>query len=427
MIGALFSGLSGIRSHQTEMDVIGSNIANINTIGYKTSRTSFEEALVITLRGGVKPESGRGGLNPVQIGMGSTVGGIDTIFKQGALQQTGKTTDLAIIGDGFFIVSDGEQQYYTRAGDFQFDASGRLVTRNGYSVQGWNADAEGRIARDAPIGDITLPYGRRIPAKATTSVSFTGNLDSRTTADDDPYVISTTIYDSQGTSHTLSITLRKAVDSRTGEATPNTWTWEVALSGGEEVVSGGSGTLTFNTDGSIKEVSFDDKNATALVIDPKNGAEQMSVTLDFGEVNSFEGLTQHASQFTAVVSGQDGYMAGNLEAVSIQEDGRILGTFSNGITQTLAQIAIARFSNPSGLVRMEKNLYGATGNSGAPFIGTAGSSIQASIVSGALEQSNVDLASEFTRLIIAQRGFQANSRVITTSNDVLEDLVNLKR
>jgi len=295
-----------------------------------------------------------------------------------------------------------------------------LVTRSGYPVQGWNANAEGKIARDAPIGDITLPYGRRIPAKATTKVSFTGNLDSRATTSDDPYVISTTIYDSQGNSHTLSITLRKT-------GTPNTWTWQASLSGSEEIVSGGSGTLTFNTDGSIKEMSFDDKNATALVIDPKDGADQMSVILDFGEADSFEGLTQHASQYTAVVSGQDGYTAGNLEAVSIQEDGRILGTFSNGITQTLAQIAIARFSNPSGLVRMEKNLYGATGNSGAPFIGTAGSSIQASIVSGALEQSNVDLASEFTRLIIAQRGFQANSRVITTSNDVLQDLVNLKR
>jgi flagellar hook protein FlgE len=420
MIGALFSGLSGIRSHQTEMDVIGSNIANINTIGYKTSRTSFEEALVITLRGGVKPESSRGGLNPVQIGMGSTVGGIDTIFKQGALQQTGRTTDLAIIGDGFFILSDGEQHYYSRAGDFQFDASGRLVTRNGYSVQGWNADTEGKIAKDAPIGDITLPYGRRIPAKATTKVSFTGNLDSRWTSSDDPYVISTTIYDSQGEGHTLSITLTKTTSS-------NTWDWEATLSGGEEVTGGGSGTITFNPDGSVKEVTFTDPNATALVIDPKNGAEQMTIELDFGEANSFEGLTQHASQFTAVVSSQDGYTAGNLETVSIQEDGRILGTFSNGVTQTLAQIAIARFSNPSGLVRLEKNLYGATGNSGDPFIGTAGSSIQASIVSGALEQSNVDLASEFTKLIIAQRGFQANSRVITTSNDVLEDLVNLKR
>ena len=363
---------------------------------------------MITLRGGVKPESGKGGLNPVQIGMGSTVGGIDTIFKQGALQQTGKTTDLAIIGDGFFIVSDGEQQYYTRAGNFQFDALGRLVTKNGYSVQGWNADPEGKITKDKPIGDIILPYGKRMPARATTTVSFTGNLDSRANSSDE-YVISTTIYDSQGNSHTLSITLKKT-DS-------NTWYWEASLPGGGVIDSdSSSGTISFNEDGSINTDTL-----PQLKIDPGNGAKQMSITLDF------KGLTQYASQFTAVVSSQDGCTAGNLEAISIQEDGRILGTFSNGITQTLAQIALARFNNPSGLVRLEKNLYGATGNSGVPLIGTAGSSIQASIVSGALEQSNVDLASEFTRLIIAQRGFQANSRVITTSNDVLQDLVNLKR
>ena len=205
MIGSLLNGLSGVRAHQTELSVIGSNIANINTIGYKGSRTSFEEALVITLRGGVKPKDNRGGLNPIQIGLGTTVSGIDMVFTQGSLRQTGKTTDLAIVGDGFFIVSDGEKYYYTRAGDFQFDASGRLVTSSGgYVVQGWNADAEGRIHRDAVISDITLPYERRIPAKATSKVSFTGNLDSRYD-ETQPYVISTNIYDSQGKTHTLTI------------------------------------------------------------------------------------------------------------------------------------------------------------------------------------------------------------------------------
>lgn len=452
MIGSLLNGLSGVRVHETELNVIGSNIANLNTVGYKSSRTSFEEALVITLRGGVKPQEERGGLNPIQIGLGTTVSGIDMIFTQGALRQTGKTTDLAIVGDGFFIVSDGEKYYYTRAGDFQFDASGRLVTSSGgYVVQGWNADAEGKIDKNSAISDITLPYHRRIPPKATTEVSFTGNIDSRYT-DQQPYSVSTNIYDSQGKAWPLILSLYRVVrvtDPNTGETVelpikdvsrdqledaeivPNRWYWEVSVEGAEGITNG-SGYLVFDTDGLIQEVQ--DANGNGIVegkpvvrISLGEGSDDLEITLNFGEKGSMGGLTQFASQSTAIVSGQDGYAAGRLETISIEEDGTILGIFSNGIAQPLAQIALAQFTNPNGLMKAQRNLFIETRNSGSPFIGTAGGSIRATIVSGALEQSNVELTAEFTKLIIAQRGLQANVRVITISDSVLEEMVNIKR
>ena len=178
MIRSLFSGLSGVRGHQTQMDVIGNNIANINTMGYKKAQPSFKDALNITMSAAVKAGDNRGGMNPMQIGSGATIGNVTTQFSQGSLQDTDNTTDLAIQGDGFFIVSDGSSEYYTRAGSFQFDANGKLVNGEGYAVQGKSAGGTGGILADSPIGDIVLPFGRRISAKATTDVSLAGNLDA---------------------------------------------------------------------------------------------------------------------------------------------------------------------------------------------------------------------------------------------------------
>ncbi len=679
MIRSLFSGLSGITSHQYQMDAIGSNIANLNTIGYKAKRVSFEDALSLTLTPAQRPEDGIGGINPMQIGSGTSVASIDTFFSQGSLETTGRDTDLAIVGEGFFIVRANDTHYYTRAGAFQFDADGRLINTNGYAVQGKMADSNGKIDTNAALTDIQLPFGLRIPATASSEATLAGNLDGSdqltgtitstksllatateseqinglyahgnserylelasgldtitvdvgttaktyiygtdftslgdltssinqdfsgilsvalnsttgqleftaqtdteltvgsntnsgldaaftsvnmqtlltgqtvqsdefahtATASDllvnlrnwtgehlglgngdqvtllaatvngqelsnqslltvsatsnyDDYrsalattlfgtspatgevvsiqadgslqitgalgadhavtdinigagdatngldsltafgtamtmaesqsaadvlhTITTTVYDSVGDDHSLRLDFKKtAVDGR--------WTWEASFDGDETIRGGSSGLVTFNADGSLRSFEYDD-GSTNLRFDPGNGADAVELSFDVGETDGVNGLTQFAGYSTAVATDQNGSPLGTLEAIFINETGMLTGTFTNGVSQTIAKIALAKFNNPSGLLLTQDGLYAESGNSGNAIVGDVGTTIQSTITSGALEQSNVDLAEEFTRLIIAQRGFQANSRVITTSDEVLNEVVGLKR
>ncbi len=679
MMRSLFAGVSGLRNHQVRMDVIGNNISNVNTVGYKASRVTFEESLSMTLRGATMPNSRVGGTNPIQVGLGMTVGTIDTILNQGSLQATGQQTDLAISGNGFFVLSDGQRYFFTRAGAFQFDAQGRLVNpSNGLVVQGRMADARGRISSTSAIQDIALPFGQKVPARATRSITFTGNLDAgekplgtitktapflaveeagdntdmaglyargntnsfisgmvsgvttvtvndgttertytyvsgdsvvgngefttlqdliaeinqdfsgslkltltangavkvedasgsahvvtfrsnsaalqsalgaangtidsssgkvtftdefshRATKDEelsklrnsvgeplgispgdvisvsaivggedksgtltvttttklgdladfiqstfgitnrngvqvdergclvingDPgedYAIeapsirisgntkfntacvmnelqkaqdvthsaSITIYDELGMEHIVTLTFTKT-------DVENQWRWEATLAGDEIISSGSTGTINFNSDGSLNSFLYDN-GMTSFKFDPNNGASFMEIVFDAGDIGGFNGITQFASPSTAVASSQDGYPNGDLTTINIDETGKITGIFSNGVTQTLAQIALAVFNNPAGLLRAGENLYQISANSGTAVLGLAGESVQAKIVPGHLEMSNVDLAEEFTNMIVAQRGFQANARVITTTDDLLNELVNLKR
>ena len=682
MMRSLFAGVSGLRNHQVRMDVIGNNIANVNTIGYKAQRVTFADALALTLRGAVMPTERIGGSNPMQVGLGMSVNTIDTILNQGSLQATGQQTDLAINGDGFFVLSDGQKYFYTRAGSFQFDAEGRLVDpANGLVVQGRMADNRGEISSTSAIDDIRLPFGQRVPARATTEIGFTGNLDAsakplgtitktgpflaveeeadgtdiaklyargdtnsfmtgmvsgvttvtvsdgtnektytyvsndsgvgnreftslkdlideinndfattyntmrlsmtsdgaikvedlsnsahtvtfdsnsaalqsalgaangtidasagkttltdqfnhRATRDEeltklrnsvgeplalqvgdeitisgivggeektasltvaadttfgdladaietafgitnsdgvdiddkgslvihgDPgeenaiesvavrvsgntafntasvfnefqkakdvtHSASITVYDELGKEHVVTLTFTKT-------AIENQWRWEASLAGDEIISSGGSGTINFNSDGSLNSFLYDN-GMTALTFDPNDGASFVEIAFDTGDIGGFNGITQFASPSTAVASTQDGYPNGDLTTINIDETGKITGIFSNGVTQTLAQIALAIFNNPAGLIRAGENKFQVSANSGNPVMGLAGESIQAKIVPGHLEMSNVDLAQEFTDMIVAQRGFQANARVITTTDDLLNELVNLKR
>jgi flagellar hook protein FlgE len=750
MMSSLFAGVSGLRNHQVSMNVVGDNIANVNTIGFKVGRVTFQEALVQSIKGAGRPSGTIGGTNPQQLGLGMQVSTIDNLFQQGGLESTGQVTDLAIQGNAFFVLSDGNGEFYTRAGAFGFDADSYLVNPGtGMYVQGRMADQSGVIPPTSPIDRISLPFGQQEPARGTTQIDLANNLnaaatdsiasltsvgttgittvsgtarngaggehhititganatqstltgsaiaavanmtaataipsasggtlaggsyyyyvtavgaagetlgtqtaavpvvgpngsvrltwspmagaqsynvyrttipgnyafppnglignisgnsftdtgaagagdipaantatafltgaevlgtdlgvtifdnvsitvdggapisitglDATSTVSDlisalnqiegvtadidngqvrltrdyagdgafynivtsaaalgdivnvvfgtgaggtfsasngsastlvaadvftptngtaqtpvtlglitDPetglvvgvddlggggvvinapgglqageayietadtqHATSITVYDSQGGRHTVVFTFTKT-------DTPNRWTWEATLGGSEIIRSGGSGEVVFNGDGSLSAFLFNG-SATTLRVDPNNGAGIMDVELNAGTGNTFDGLTGFAANFTATARHQDGYSMGLLDSISIDNTGTITGLFTNGISRTLAQIIIAEFTNAGGLIKSGKTLYQESANSGSALRGTAGQNIAAVISSGALESSNVDLAQEFTRMIVSQRGFQANARVITTSDAMLNDLVNLRQ
>jgi flagellar hook protein FlgE len=772
MMASLFAGVSGLKNHQTKMNVVGDNIANVNTIGFKMGRVTFQEALVQTLRGAGRPSTTHGGSNPLQLGLGMSLASIDNLFIQGGLETTGQTTDLAIQGSGFFVLSDGQQEYYTRAGSFGYDADSNLVNpSNGFILQGKMADVNGNIPANATIGNIRLPFGQQDPARATTQIQLGMNLNASATdsraslvsagtsnittvsglatngsggthrititgsnaqysqqlgaharqlddflaahstltshndgagvltpgalyhytivatnslgesvgverdvtigaADDsvvldwsaypdladatsvriyrrldgqqytdanngfiaevavggtntytdlgvagtstappslnttvnlsgqerlsalgvtnasgfqisldngdwvtlsqltinstvndlisainssvqgvtasivdgqvelkrdyagsptaynirvrdlagsgcdictqvfgnginstftvnngaastlqavdvftpnitgvalDPITLdlvvdentgiitgieglggggvtisagqgglvgdpdgvgpatsstveirtldtehstSITVYDSQGGKHNVTITFTKSWGT-------NEWFWEADVSGNEIIRSGGSGTVKFNPDGSLSSFNFDG-GATGLRLDPNNGAELMDIDILAGTPAAFDGLTSFSSASTASARSQDGYGVGILSNISIDPSGCITGIFTNGVSRILAQIYIADFNNPAGLLKSGSNMYQTSANSGTAILGQAGSTTSSTITSGALEISNVDLAQEFTNMIVAQRGFQANARIITTSDAMLQELVNLR-
>ena len=638
MLRSLFAGISGLRNFQIKMDVIGNNIANVNTVGFKGSRISFAEAISQRLAGERAPTERLGGINPMQVGLGVHTLGIDTNFNQGALESTSVLTDLAIQGNGFFMVSDGEKTYYTRAGTFTIDAEGNLVTHGtGMRVMGYMSDGAGDLDRTTTEA-IQIPLGRRSQPKSTTEVVLYGNLDmnmtkaiasltsagdtgitfvSGTAADgvggthsieitgsnatrstatgvpngmalndtlgdlgvsdvtgfsvtidndqvveivglstestisdliralntqvqgvearleddgsisitrdyygngaqynvqlndgdqgsdivanlfDDPgdqdgifdansglastlsamstftptgseetfetvleletdertglvvgltgladggvsirapeglaagtAVISTEdtthstsifVYDSMGNTHNLNINFTRSAEA-------NTWNWTAELPEPASIYEGGSGQIRFANDGSLENFTYDG-DASKIVIDPGNSAQNIELTINPGTFGELDGLTQTASTTSSAAIGQDGYGMGILQNISIDYNGRIFGNYSNGVTEILAQVLLADIINPQGLEHIGENLYCATLNSGSSRIidaEQAGSRIN----SGYLEMSNVDLAREFTEMILAQRAFQASARMITTSDMMLQEVTSLKR
>ncbi|MFQ5499015.1 MAG: flagellar hook protein FlgE [Candidatus Zixiibacteriota bacterium] len=645
MMASLFAGVSGLKNHQVKMNVIGNNIANINTIGYKPARVNFQEALVQTFKGAGRPSSISGGTNPVQLGLGMQVAAIDNLFLQGGLETTGQITDLAIQGSGFFVLGDGnDNRFYTRAGAFGFDAASNLVDpATGLMVMGKMADATGNISSIATTGPITMPFGQQDPASATSEITLSNNLDASATDsaatlrqagssgvlsvggtatdgvggthvititgiqalassasgtitgltnsttlsslgvtifDDfqitidgtrtesvtgmnatstvsdlvqslnqivgitaslveppgriqisrdkagDPvqygfasstatagnivqqlfggaftstggaahtfvatdtfspttgngiaagpvttdltietdqftglavglsgvggggitvtassstgiaaapvgqeliidtaattHTTSLQVFDSQGGRHTLSIEFFKSI-------VPNRWEWTASTLGDETVVAGGSGYVAFNQDGSLSTFDYNG-GASAIIVDPRNGALNIDVAVMAGTSGNYDGLTGFASgNHTAAMIAQNGYGLGILEKIAIDQAGNISGIFSNGITRILAQIMLADFTNQAGLRKAGRSYYQPTPNSGVPVEGVAGETISGTLSSGALESSAVDIAAEFTSMITAQRGFQANARIITTSDSMLDELVNIKR
>lgn len=650
MIRALYAGVSGLSNHQIKMDVIGNNIANVNTYGFKKSRVTFAETLAQRESAPFAPHGRFGGVNPMEVGLGMKVSSIDNDFSQGNLLSTGISTDLAIQGDGFFVLSDGLRSYYTRAGGFQIDSEGNIVAQGGsYFIQGKMANENGEIASGTAIQNLTLPFGQKEPANATSVIDYFCNLN----ADSDPleqvwmadngyetyaaigtsedlsaglnvtssnnqividyngegpvtvtlaeqnyenaelltaglntalanaqlggavtafvdtesglirfrsshigsgysltvtggngllgdlgvsagatassdvsastlvndlflsdnqnelidgntieitgaepdgttveasYIYSTgdtaaelltainsafagasasinesgkivftdnfagesetnvnlnavagvvfhaptfdefvagrdagvhsttiSVYDSLGNAHAVEMIFTKAEED-------NAWTWETSIDNGSIVPSSGSsGTVTFNNDGSLASFS-----GGPLIFNP-SGANTLTVDLNPGSPGSFAGITQFDSPSTTIAVSQDGYPMGNLEQISIGVDGLITGNFSNGVVRTLGQLAIADFTNAAGLDKIGNNLYAEGPNSGSAVVGLAQTNFNSTINSGYLEMSNVDLTTEFTELIVAQRGFQANARVIQTSDMVLSEINGLKR
>jgi flagellar hook protein FlgE len=423
LIRSLFSGVSGLKNHQVMMDVIGNNIANINTIGYKGSRITFSELFTQTMREGSAPTGVNGGVNPVQIGLGSSVGSVDANMKQGSFQTTDSTTDLAINNSGYFVVSKGGKNFYTRAGNFQKDGDGRLVNSTGAILQGKMADAFGVLPSGSILQNITIDSGMTSPPKATTKVVLQGNLDSSLSSTPAPGGSSTvnkilTVYDSLGNQHTIQLAFtRVAPDAN------NTWSYAATVIPATDttaVTSGAAGTISFSSvDGKVTGAI-----ATPLVLTPANGSAPMSITIDDG-FGSLSAITQDKGDSSLYQYSQNGYAAGTLNGIEIGTDGIITGAFSNGQKLTLAQILLAQFNNPAGLERAGESLFDASSSSGLANITTASGVTE--IRQGVLEQSNADLTDEFTNMIVAQRGFQANARVITTSDELLTELVNLKR
>ncbi len=481
MMRSLFSGVAGLKSHQTRMDTVGNNIANVNTVGFKSSRTTFADTLYQTLSGASGPTTTQGGTNPKQIGLGTGVASIDTIFTDGSVQSTGKNTDLCLSGSGLFVVKNGNGTYYTRDGAFEFDSSGNYVLPgNGMYVQGWTASGTGSdrtIDTTGEVGNIQIKAGSTMAATATTKATYSNNLQSAiptissmtlnladgttttinsgttpyyvgetsgsttissisltlsdgttqtitsgsasyTYGHSEPISTTLTVYDSEGNSHTVPVLFEKTAS--------NTWQLGLASTSTGTVSSGGTVTLSDGTTVALTatDLAFTSSGAYAsgsasLATTYATGAAAGSVTLDLS------GLTQYSSSST-IAGSANGNADGTLKSVSVDSTGTITGTYTNGITQKEAQVAIAQFNNPAGLTKSGSNLYTKSNNSGEPNVKSA-SALGVTITPSSLEMSNVDLANEFSDMIITQRGFQSNSKIITVSDEMLETLVNMKR
>ena len=390
MLRSLYSGISGLRAHQTMLDVTGNNIANVNTVGFKGSSTEFEDTLSQLTQGAAGPQPATGGTNPAQIGLGVKVAAVTTNFNQGSAQSTGKATDMMISGDGFFVTSRGGQQLYTRAGSFGFDASGRLVGPDGGLLQGWTADSAGNVNTGSPIGNITLSPTATIPAVVTTAATADGNLPSDAAAGTS-LERDLRVYDGDGVARNLALTFTRSAAG-----------WDVAATDANG--STGNSSLAF-TNGKLT-------SGGSLTVG--------GITVDLSTVTGYAGMT------TVAATRQNGSAAGTLESFTLGGDGSLVGAFSNGLKQTVGRVALAKFTNPAGLEKTGDSSYTSTANSGTAQVGQAGDPGFGTLTGGALEMSNVDLSQEFTNLIVAQRGFQANARIITTSDQVLQELVDLK-
>jgi len=420
MMRSMFSGVSGLRAHQTWMDVIGNNISNVNTVGFKASRVTFQEIFSQTLRNAVSPspDGGRGGINPQQVGLGMAIASVDVMQQRGSVQRTDNMTDLAIDGEGFFTLSDGDSRFFTRAGNLRMDVGGYLTVPNGMKVMGWSGDdVAARLQATAQPINLANQF---MAAAPTNRIVFQGNLDSRTAAGES-IRHGVTLFDSLGGEHRADFVFTKS-------ATVNQWdvtieTESVAI---QTMLPDPLGvSLTFDSDGSF-DTSSGGTDLT-FTLDPAiTGAATIEI-LAADLVFDPDRLTQYAVESSVRAAEVSGYPAGSLTSLSVDNAGRVIGVFSNGQLNELALLAVANFNNPSGLMKIGDNLFENTVNSGFLGLDAAGSAGRGMISPGTLEMSNVDLAKEFTDMIVAQRGFQANSRIITTSDEMLQELVNIKR
>ncbi len=433
LFSTLNTGASGLGVQSSAMSVIGDNIANLNTTGYKASRASFADYL---------PQQTAGMSGPATIGSGAGLNTVATLFGQGSLEATSSATDMAISGDGFFIVEDGDEAFYTRAGEFYLDDEGYLVTSAGLNLQGYNA-SEGELS--TMVDDLLIGM-EPSAASATAEVALTANLSSEaeydteylslltldgstdawSDIDDADFTTSISVYDSLGQAHEVTIAFE-----RTGESD---WSW-YAMVDGEEVGATedspfaiATGTVSFDEDGAIDSFTQVDTSATSPW-NFANGAAEQDFEFLFGmdaSGDAVDGGLAFSGADSAVSSmSQDGYPQGDLTSVAVESDGTISGTYTNGEEIVLGQVVLATFPSTANLEREGSSLYRASAASGDPAIGAAGSGGRGDLMSYALEASNVELEDEFVNMITAQRGYQAAARVVTTADETLQELVNL--
>ena len=463
MMRSLYSGVSGLKNHQIRMDVIGNNVSNVNTHGFKYERVTFMDMISQELKGAAEPKENIGGVNPQQVGLGVMMASIDKIMTQGSLQNTGKNTDVAVSGDGFFVIRDGDKQFYTRAGQFDIDKEGYYVhPGTGLRVQGWNARTDEKgdafVNSSAQVEDIRIPLYSKKPAKATTEVFYESNLNQAVPAiprdateeqikeflTGDPskrrgHVTTNNVYDDQGNKRELRLEFLKVDENRwkvrTDLENQDSLTVNVKGPGDQDTMVGGNTEfeLGFSPDGRVVSVSdgVDMSNTGDLEVElsyriPGNPAVQ-TFKLNMGEAGAVKGVTQFASAFTTRAREQDGYPMGYLESFNIDNTGTVVGTYSNGVREPLARIALATFTNAGGLDKQGETKFSESVNSGTANIGEAGIAGRGKINAGLLEMSNVDLSEQFTDMIVTQRGFQANSRTITTSDQMIQEVLGLKR
>ncbi len=457
MMRSMYSAVSGLRIHQGKMDTIGNNIANVNTVGFKKGQVTFQEIFSQVVRGASAPSRGKGGTNPQQIGMGAGMGAINTIHTKGPGQRTDNPTDLMIDGEGFFVVSDDvnfNNRYYTRAGNLSLDRDGNLVTAEGLKVLGYAADYKGNILSD--ITNIRINMSETKAPTATENIIFKGNLNSNTgiidPADTEKkgHLIDTEIKDSLGNTYKVTFELKKISDSQ-----ENGNEWQMSLKRVTDQSTGNytedftdvldSLRLRFNPDGTLDTVGEADNQISKVELDlssikfnmnkDEESIDDVTPSGTFNRIILFDpnnslttkDLHQYANEMDVKPYAQDGNTSGTIEGFSIDDKGTVVGVFTNGERKALGQIMLAKFDNPMGLQKLGGNLFVDTRNSGEPQFGGAGVSGFGSISPGNLEMSNVDISLEFTEMITTQRGFQANSRIITTSDEMLQELVNMKR
>jgi len=421
---SLFVGTSGVNAHGSAISVVGDNIANVSTTGFRGARSNFSDVL-------------GGSLGPDRVGAGTRIGGIQTLHKQGGIQQTGAPLDMAVLGTGFFVLrggTDPTDTYYSRDGRFVLDEEGVVTSPTGLAVQGYEIDARG--VQSTQFSDLKLGAVQSPPA-ATPVAEMVVNLDSDAAVGPvwdplDPeassnFSSSITVYDSLGASHRVDLYYRKAAAGQ--------WEWHAMVDGGE--TTGGTagtpleiadGTLTFTTDGSL-----DTEVVNTSSVDFVNATAGQSIQFDFGDAittdggTGFAGTTQYAGPSTVAAVNQDGFGQGILVDISIAENGVIDGVFSNGQSRAMARVALASFNSEDGLTRAGANLFSETTNSGQPLVDAAGEGGRGAIMSGALETSTVDLSTELVTLIAYQRAMQANVRSVTTADEMLAEIANMKR
>jgi flagellar hook protein FlgE len=464
MMRSLYSGVAGLQNHQVRMDVLGNNISNVNTIGFKKGRVTFQDLLYQQMSGASKPTGDVGGVNPKEIGLGMSIASVDTINTQGALQTTGVMTDLAVQGNGFFILKKGEENFYTRAGDFGIDADGRLVNpATGLRVQGWLAQTLGGrevLSTSGSTQDLVIPVGSKDPAKATSRVSIACNLDKRTpeipagatqdAVEAGTWRVEEKVFDSFGTPHTLRIEFQKVVGQT------NQWRGNVVVDPESPQAANASVAIGNPARGQASNflVQFDNRGLLSRVVDGQGGQSAQAGALDIGVAFDVAGaaagadgqplrqtfrlalgtvgsatstVTQQAERSSTKAFDQDGYTMGYLDTFKIDQTGLVTAVYSNGTNRSVGQLALASFANPGGLEKSGSSTFVQSNNSGQANIGPSGIAGKGKIVAGTLEMSNVDLAEQMTDMIVTERGFQANSKTIQTSDQMLQELLQLKR